>query len=139
MTGGDTHLGLNSTPPECASPRSTAYRRWCPSECFREFRSRLQEPDPTPQHLRNLRNCMLRHLARHRSGGDGLEPGIMSRLKEPLPLRVGVPDQRLPTTAQATRLLEPCGLGSCVGLPNLPRPLRSFDPFGVHLQISVSI
>ena len=104
------------------------------SECFREFRPRPQKSDPAPQHPRNLRNRMLRHLACQHSGGDGLQPGIMSGLKKPLPLRVGVPDQRLPTTAQANRLLEPCGLDGGVGLPNLPRPPRSFNPLGVHCK-----
>ena len=58
----------------------------------------------------------------------------MFGLKKPLPLRVAVPDQRLPTTAQAKGFLDPCGLGSCVGLPNLPRSLRSFNPLGVHCK-----
>src|ERR1019366_8385948 len=69
------------------------------SECFQEFRPRPEKSDPAPQHPRNLRNRMLRHLACQHSGGDGLQPGVMAGLKESLPLRMAVPDQRLPTTA----------------------------------------
>ena len=98
------------------------------SECFRKFRPRPEKSDPAPQHPRNLRNRMLRHLACHHSGGDGFQPCIMSGLKEPLLLRVAVPDQRLATTAQANRLLEPADFGHDLGFAPRPRPPRSFYP-----------
>ena len=97
--------------PAPAPSRLRFARRFTSSECFQEFRPRPEKSDPAPQHPRNLRNRMLRHLACQHSGGDRLQPCIMSGLKKPLPLRVGVPDQRLPTTAQANRLLEPADFG----------------------------
>src|ERR1035441_2454921 len=47
----------------------------------------------------------------------------MASLKESLPLRVAVSDQRLPTTTQADRLLEPADFGHDLGFaPRLPVP-----------------
>src|ERR1035437_3090677 len=97
-------------------------RRLASSECFRKFRPRPEKSDPAPQHPRNLRNRMLRPLACPHSGGDGLQSGIVSGPKEPLPLRVAVPDQRLPTTAQANRLLEPADFGHDLGFAPRPSP-----------------
>jgi len=54
---------------------------------------------------------MRRHLACQHPGGDRFQPGIMAGLKEPLLLRVLVPDQLLATSAEADRLLEPGSLG----------------------------
>src|ERR1035441_7276361 len=53
-------------------------RRLALSERFREFRPRSEKSDPAPQHPRNLRNRMLRHLACQHSGGDSLYTGALS-------------------------------------------------------------
>ena len=72
---------------------------------------------------------MLGHLTCHHSGRDGLQPGVMASLKESLPLRVAVSDQRLPTTTQADRLLEPADFGHDLGFA--PRPSRLIDSLRV--------
>src|ERR1019366_5810360 len=115
--------GVGIVPP-CGRSVSTAFRRSYSLECCREFRPRPQESDPALHHPRDLRNRMLGHLTCHHSGRDGLQPGVMAGLKESLPLRVAVPDQRLPTTAQANRLLEPADFGHDLAFAPRPSPLH---------------
>src|ERR1039458_6872905 len=115
--------GVGIVPPRGRSV-STAFRRSYSLECFREFRPRPEKSDPAPQHPRNLRNRMLRHLACQHSGGDGLQPGVMAGLKESLPLRIAVPDQRLPTTAYTGRILVPADFGHRLRFTTCPGPLH---------------
>src|ERR1019366_995182 len=73
-------IGNCSVGPPCPARRGRRQRhqgcnlrrRLALSERFREFRPRSEKSDPAPQHPRNLRNSMLRHLACHHSGGDRL-------------------------------------------------------------------